>query len=198
MENRQRIGIGLSLILFIGLSFIVKISEGPLGFDLKIMDKLGPRLGGLSFMKAVTNLGGAPIVIGLGILVFIIAYKKSRPDLMYLMVNSVAFSFILNYLLKILIRRQRPLEYMLVDQSGYSFPSGHSMVSMSFYLTIAYIISRAYEESRAIKALSYGFYPLIALIGVSRVYLGVHWPSDVLGGFLLGYCVYLFGLYKKP
>lgn len=90
----------------------------------------------------------------------------------------------LNFLLKAIVQRPRPdLSVRLVSESGYSFPSGHSMVAMAFYGLLLWMVWR-YERDRLVKwACSAGFALVIVLIGVSRVYLGVHYASDVLAGF---------------
>lgn len=91
----------------------------------------------------------------------------------------------LNLLLKQIVQRPRPIEYRIIDEVGYSFPSGHSMVSMAFYGFIIYLIYRYVTNKHlkwsAIAVLSI----LIIAIGVSRIYLGVHYTSDVLAGFLI-------------
>lgn len=90
-----------------------------------------------------------------------------------------------NTLLKILIQRPRPTEFRLIDEKGYSFPSAHSMASMAFYGLLIYLIykyvTNIYLKWILIVILSL----LIISIGISRIYLGVHYTSDVLAGFLI-------------
>ena len=92
---------------------------------------------------------------------------------------------IINYGVKQVFRRERPNILSLVDISGFSFPSGHSMVSSSFYGFLVYLIYK-YCKSKwryfGIAILTF----LILFIGISRIYLGVHYASDVIGGFALG------------
>ena len=93
----------------------------------------------------------------------------------------------MNLALKFMFSRQRPLEYMLIDETGYSFPSGHSMVSMAFYGFLIYLcyklIDKKWLRNLSITLLSL----LIALIAFSRLYFGVHYPTDVLAGLTFGY-----------
>ncbi|WP_083802829.1 phosphatase PAP2 family protein [Bacillus sp. SG-1] len=91
-----------------------------------------------------------------------------------------------NCLLKEYFQRQRPGIEALIEQDGYSFPSGHSMGSFIFYGAMAFALFRLYDHtwSRVIGAAA--LMVLVLLIGLSRVYLGVHYPSDILGGFLAG------------
>jgi undecaprenyl-diphosphatase len=94
------------------------------------------------------------------------------------------------YLLKELIERARPDEvYHLVTASGFSFPSGHSNAGLVFYLFLL-ILVRRYLILHEYKGLAYlltALLPLLVIvIGASRVYLGVHYPSDILSGWMLG------------
>lgn len=83
------------------------------------------------------------------------------------------------------MQRPRPTEFRIVEETGYSFPSGHSMVSMAFYGYLVYLIYK-YVKNKYIKWTSITLLSiLIFLIGISRIYLGVHYTSDVVGGFLI-------------
>ena len=83
------------------------------------------------------------------------------------------------------MQRPRPTEHRIIDESGYSFPSGHSMVSAAFYGFLIYLIYKNVKN----KYLKWGLITILSLlvflIGVSRIYLGVHYTSDVLAGFLV-------------
>ena len=91
----------------------------------------------------------------------------------------------LNQILKNIVQRPRPIGYRLIDENGYSFPSGHSMVSAAFYGLIIYFIWKNVKNKklRNISCILLSF--LIVFIGLSRIYLGVHYASDVLGGFII-------------
>lgn len=92
---------------------------------------------------------------------------------------------VLNVVLKDILQRPRPTEYRIINESGYSFPSGHSMISMAFYGFIIYLTYK-YVKNKYIK---WGLITLLSIliitIGISRIYLGVHYTSDVLAGFLI-------------
>lgn len=132
--------------------------------------------------KFITNFGGAIILIGLAFTLFIfIKNKKIGVSI----ISNLAIITVLNQLLKRIVQRPRPTEFRIVEESGYSFPSGHSMVSMAFYGYLIYLIYK-YVKNKYVKWISIILLSLlICLIGISRIYLGVHYTSDVLGGFLI-------------
>ena len=132
--------------------------------------------------KFITNLGGAIFLIGLTALLIILI--KNKKIGLSILVN-LAIVTGLNQLLKRILQRPRPTEFRIVEETGYSFPSGHSMVSMAFYGYLIYLIYK-YVENKYIKwSLICLLSCLVILIGTSRIYLGVHYTSDVLGGFLI-------------
>ena len=132
--------------------------------------------------KGITQLGGAIFLIGLAIILAIVIKNKKIGVLIWL---NLGISTLLNQILKYVVQRPRPTEFRIIDESGYSFPSGHSMVSAAFYGFLIYLIYKnirnRYLKWGLITALSL----LIVLIGTSRIYLGVHYTSDVLAGFLI-------------
>ena len=132
--------------------------------------------------KFVTNFGGAVFLIVLTvILIAVIKNKKIGISIF----TNLAIITILNQLLKRILQRPRPTEYRIIEETGYSFPSGHSMISMAFYGYLIYLIYK-YVENKYVKWILISLLSvLICLIGVSRIYLGVHYTSDVLGGFLI-------------
>ena len=145
-------------------------------------------------LKVITELGGVAFTVVAGVLIFIFC-KKIRWFVTFDLVGVT----LINQLLKHIIRRPRPNILRLVEESGYSFPSGHSMVSMTFYGIIIYLVyenvNDKYLEWLLITLLSL----LILAIGFSRVYVGVHYFTDVIGGFLLGlaYLVIYVNIYNN-
>lgn len=133
-------------------------------------------------LKIITNLGGATCLISLSVILLVVI--KNRKIGLTIVVNLL-IATLLNLLLKNILQRPRPTEYRIIDESGYSFPSGHSTVSMAFYGFIIYLIYR-YVKNKYIKCISIILLSiLIFSIGISRIYLGVHYTSDVLAGFLI-------------
>lgn len=147
-------------------------------------------------VKMITNIT-SPIMVIITLLILVLAIKDKKIKIS-LVINLLGIT-IINNLIKVIIARPRPEINKLVTETGYSFPSGHSMVSMAFYGYLIYLIYR-YIKNKYIKwSLIVLLSILICLIGISRIYLGVHYTSDVLGGFLLSisYLVVYISLIKK-
>ena len=146
--------------------------------------------------KFITNFGGAIFLIILTILLLVVL--KNKKVGLSICTNLVVVT-ILNQLLKRLLQRPRPTEFRIIEENGYSFPSGHSMVSMAFYGYLIYLIYR-FVKNKYLKWISIVLLSLlICLIGISRIYLGVHYTSDVLGGFLISisYLVIYISVFNK-
>lgn len=137
--------------------------------------------------KIITNLGGAYCVITIAVLSAV--FIKNKKIGFAIPLNLVIVT-VLNIILKNIVERPRPEGYRLIDETGYSFPSGHSMVNSAFYGLIIYFIWKNVknEKIRNLSCIALGI--LIVLIGISRIYLGVHYSSDVIGGFTIS-VVYL-------
>lgn len=150
----------------------------------------------LPIFKCITNLGSATFVIISSILLFLLIKDKLIGFFIFL---NLAISGALNQTLKHIIQRPRPVGYRLIEESGYSFPSGHSMISAAFYGFLIYLIYKN-VKNKYLKASLITFLTLLILsIGISRIYLGVHYASDVLAGFLfsVGYLIVFTTIINK-
>ena len=144
------------------------------------------------YIESISELA-QPVAL-LAMLLAVEAFAPGRRPGACAAVNLVC-AVALNVLLKQLVQRPRPDGFRLIAETGYSFPSGHSMVAMAFYGLLAWMVWH-YERDRFVRWLCViGFGLVIALIGISRIYLGVHYASDVIAGF----CVSLIwlALYTK-
>jgi undecaprenyl-diphosphatase len=133
-----------------------------------------------------TKLGTGLPALALGVAVFLmlLAFRLRLELLIYLL--AAAGSPVLNWLLKAAFHLARPDIHRLVVQGGYGFPSGHAMGAITFYGITAYFLwcrIRAPSGRSLVLAVSV---VLILAIGLSRIYLGVHYPTDVIGGYLAG------------
>lgn len=132
--------------------------------------------------KIITNLGGAISLISITIILLVVL--KNKKIGIAVMINLL-ISTVLNIILKNVVQRPRPNEFRLITETGYSFPSGHSMVSMAFYGFLIYLIYKLVKNSKIKWTLIISLSIIICTIGISRIYLGVHYASDVLAGFTI-------------
>lgn len=137
-----------------------------------------------SIMKVFTWIGSGNVVASIALIGFIVLYFLLRYRLQaILLIAVVAGSVSLNRALKVYFKRERPEIHRIMDANGFSFPSGHSMMAFALYAIIAYIAWRNVKTPmrRVVLVLFTAF--MIITIGTSRIYLGVHYPSDIVGGF---------------
>ncbi len=189
MSTGRKLLIGLSLIVFLVIGFMVSGKPEGVLLDQSIMDLVhaNNNIIVIRIMEVISFLGSEVFlfpVMGTAIAYFTI---KKRYYIAGLLLVSSLGSFIVNYILKQIFQRPRPFEYFLVEQGGLSYPSGHSMVSMTMFLTIAYLLTRKRMNGRYKKRIWIAVFIYILLMGISRVFLGVHWPSDIIGGYAAGY-----------
>jgi undecaprenyl-diphosphatase len=188
------VAIAAGVLAFGTLVSDVKAGE-TYGFDSRILlamrhpGDLAP-VGSPAFQEAVRDISalGGVTLLGLATVItvgFLVLDGKSHMG--FFAAGSVVGGMVLSTLLKDLFQRPRPeIVPHVVYASSTSFPSGHSMMSAVTYLTLAALLARSQERKR-LKA----YFLLLAalltfMVGVSRVYLGVHWPTDVLAGWMAG------------
>lgn len=178
------------IVLFICLIGFLELAEDVFNKEIMNGDIIGYKIISTFLIsdfatpiaKFITNFGGAIFIILLTVI--LIAVIKNKKIGLSILAN-LAIITILNQLLKRILQRPRPTEYRIIEESGYSFPSGHSMISMAYYGYLIYL-SYKYVENKNVKWILISLLSvLICLIGISRIYLGVHYTSDVLGGFLI-------------
>lgn len=176
------------IIILLIVSFIViknsSIYKYIVNFDYKVIEFFGnindKRL--TTSMSFITNFGDWYIPILIIVCIFLIIKNKWY---FYTLSSSYLLSGIVVFITKILVARPRPLEALIKIPSSYSFPSGHTLTSLIFYMTLFYLMT---EKSNKLIRITFGllFCFLIVVVGFSRVCLGVHFFSDVVGGFILG------------
>lgn len=135
-------------------------------------------------MKIFTWIGSGYIVSIIALIGFLFLYRKQKNrGQAFLLVSVVLGTMLLNHLLKLYFKRERPEIHRLIEIGGFSFPSGHSMMAFSLYAIIAYITWHHTKTMTGKTLLLIFSIIMIVMIGVSRIYLGVHYPSDVVGGY---------------
>jgi undecaprenyl-diphosphatase len=151
-----------------------------------LSDPIGPHWVEIIF-RDITALGGATVLTLMTFAVTGFLLIDAKRGAVLLVLGSVTGGVVLSSILKLGVDRPRPdLVAQLVEEHTASFPSGHAMLSAVVYLTLGGLLSRV-EGPRRIKIYVLSVAVILTLlIGVSRVYLGVHWPTDVLAGWCAG------------
>lgn len=193
MKNKPIIvGVVISLILLVVFIFLaIKISsaDGGIYFDQDILSSIHKNINPAikSCMVVISFLGSAKLYFIIGpFLIWFLAKRKHLIEL-YALLISLLGSYGLNEALKAFFGRHRPYEYFLVQQKGFSFPSGHAMITLCFYGMAAYLYLRNRKLDSKKVLIWLGTIVFIGLTGFSRIYLGVHWPTDIIAGYSAGF-----------
>ena len=165
------------------------LAEGDTKVDTRLADWLhehaSPDL--TTFFEAVTRLGNVSTLLVVVLLTSAVLWRKGWIAELQLLVLAGVGAEIITVGLKHGFQRDRPFfSDPLATESSYSFPSGHASVSLAVYGTLGFIAARHLGSRRAQFAVLAGTTVLVLLIGFSRLYLGVHFLSDVIAGYSLG------------
>lgn len=149
-----------------------------------------------NFFKIITQFGSAIVLIIITILCVIFIRDKKYKILVPANLLTIA---IINIVLKNFFLRPRPNELRLIEETGYSFPSGHAMASTAFYGLLIYIVHEKVENKILRNTICIMLGLLILLISISRIYVGVHYTSDVIAGtcFSIAYLILITRLIKS-
>lgn len=175
-------------LMFIILSQYL-IKQKLAGFDSMIYKYLAMYISSKAtfFMRFISDCGSALSMISISVII-ILALIKNKKYKWYgaIIAINLLSTWLLSEAIKLMFQRPRPEILRLAAAGGFSFPSGHSMTSISFYGLLAYLCYMGIKNKlgKYIAAVFLSF--LVILIGISRVYLGVHYASDVLAGFSAG------------
>jgi len=178
----------LSLIGAIGFTLIsIWIGDQRItNFDQIIISKVqGAESDNLTAIMKFFSLIGSGLVVSILaiIMLAVLAKLQYRRELLFY-VGILLGSTILNTVLKLIFQRVRPTIHRIVEVNGYSFPSGHSMAAFTFYGIIIFLLWKHIPNFYwRIIMIAVGSVMILA-IGISRIYLGVHYPSDIVGGYL--------------
>lgn len=177
--------LGICLFVFVLITINV-LNDNNMASDVVMYDWISKYIisdGMTSIIKCITWFGSTIGIIIIGLIsLFIIRNKKINISLAICLILGT----IVNNIIKIVFARARPNINPLVVEDSYSFPSGHSMMSVLLYGYLIYLIYN-YIKNKKIKYLLITLLSILILsIGFTRVYLGVHYFSDVIGGFVFG------------
>lgn len=182
MKNKKLFFISILGILF--LIIMALVIFGKMSFFDQYFYELVRKLESQFFdnyFVLVTRLGNT-LTIVVVVVLFMLLFRNKNSIILGLLTMNSAIS---NTVIKHIIRRERPVGLKLVEQGGYSFPSGHTMIAVAVYGYLLYLVWTKITN----KYLKYGLSILLSIliisIGISRVYVGVHFMSDVVAGFIL-------------
>jgi len=185
--NRKNIWLAIiPVILFIMLAVCIEagITVSFEGWAYSgSVQKMSPSL--TTIIKGITHIGDSAFVILFCLLLF--AIPKSRKTIALPVSVTVIASTIVNVLLKNIFARERPDILRLMDETSYSFPSGHAMINSALYSMLILLIFKYIKRRRVKYSLTGLCVILAAAIGYSRIYLGMHYAGDVIGGWLIGF-----------
>lgn len=189
LKSHLVIAFVISVVCIIGFSLIsLLISDHKIiNFDNHVIATIlgfeSPML--TRVMKFFTFIGSAPfvIILSLFLLFFLNKILHHRVELI-LFIAAIIGSVSLNGILKQIFHRVRPNLHRLIDVGGYSFPSGHAMNAFTVYVIISFLLWRHIPSKWGRSLLICISIVMILAIGISRIYLGVHYPSDIIGGYL--------------
>lgn len=181
--------IGGALICFAYLAYMISTHD-VLAFDTAIREWAYSQRNPLrnNILIGITYMGNWQTIVALGLV--LLAWPATRKPVGLPFAITAASSTIIYKVAKSIFQRPRPdLSVRIIEESGFSFPSGHSMNCLVIYGILIYLIRRYCRNRQAANVLTVILTLLILAIGCSRVYVGVHFPTDILGGWSLGIAV---------
>jgi undecaprenyl-diphosphatase len=176
---------GVALAIFGWLAGWV-LAAGTLRFDLSVRNWIHSHASPISteWMLRITTLGNWYVILPAAVALLIYLKVKGRPQEARLLAVTMAGALLLDAILKSTFRRARPEPFFdLLTPKTFSFPSGHALFALCLVGFLAGLIDLHVKRSWLRSIVWAGAVVLVALIGFSRVYLGVHYPSDVLAGY---------------
>ncbi|HET7586273.1 MAG TPA: phosphatase PAP2 family protein [Gemmatimonadaceae bacterium] len=180
---------GAALLLFAAITENVVERESLAQFDLRLAGAFhaSTTRSGARIFGIVTEMGSGEAILLVGIIVAGVLIVRRRGYLLAGWTAALVGAWVLNALLKVLVRRERPaFANQWVTVHSFSFPSGHAMSSLVTYGMLAYVAVLALHNRHARNVVLVFTTVLVLAIGLSRLYLGVHYFSDVIGGYAGG------------
>lgn len=191
MKDKKNIIIIILSVLFIALCVLVKLDLLS-NIDESVYKLITYNMNGTTtkIYKIITFFGSTKFMVGLCVLLLVLFIILKKNIYGYIISGTLIFSTIMNNVIKVIIRRERPI-HMIVKETTFSFPSGHTMASVSMYGILIYLINKTNmnKKLKIVLSIILGLIPL--MVATSRIYLGAHYFSDILGAIILSTIVLL-------
>ena len=142
------------------------------------------------FLKIFTHLGSfytLSVLTVVGVVLIWFVMKNKRMSVFY--AGTFAVVCVANFVIKQIVRRIRPEHLMIIEETGFSFPSGHAMMTFVFFALLIHFVWKTIKNKPLKIALISLFSVITLAIGFSRIYLGVHYLTDILAGFLISFAI---------
>ncbi len=187
---------GFLTLIFIILSVLVKLDLVS-SIDTFIYNLCTFKMNDIltSIFKVFTFFGSTAFIVALSVLLFVIFLIFKKKNHAYLTASVIIISTILNNVIKVIIMRERPEVLKLVIETSYSFPSGHTMASVTIYGILLYLVNKTDLKKGLKNTLRVILFTLPIFIGISRIYLGAHFATDVIGAYLVSTILLLVSTY---
>ena len=184
---------GVLVIALIAIMVLIK-NGNIVGYDNGVYNLVTSTTNGFldNMYKVFTFLGSTLFIIGA--CMFILIFLKNK-KMAITIVGSVAISTIVNNVIKIIFRRERPLVRRLVEEKSFSFPSGHTMAAVTLYGILIFFIMKSKLNKNLKIAISVVLGLLPICVAISRIYLGAHFASDVTGAAITSTALLLVETY---
>ncbi len=192
MKKQLILSFTIFFLVFLAIAFFIYDNKSISEQEIKIITQIQPSLSSIdrNIPKSITYLGHGNYGVWATAIsaIILLLCKKLKACSIYI-IAILTSPYIYSFIKNIIQRERPPIEFRLANAWGYSFPSGHSTMSMVTYGLLIYFVCK-YVKNKTLKITLIAFLSLLILaIGFTRIWLGVHFPTDVIGGFSLGICI---------
>ena len=195
--NKIKLILSGILCIFFIVILVLALNGNTSLFDAKIYSIVASAITDVKtfIYKIITFLGSTMYMVSLTIILFIIFLYKKKKNHAIIIASFMIISTLLNNLIKIIVQRPRPEVLRLVTEKSTSFPSGHTMASVTMYGLLIYMINKSNIEKKykIIFSIILGLLPILVML--SRIYLGAHYATDVIAGAIMSTIILLVGTY---
>ena len=173
---------GVLVVALVAIMVLIK-NGGIVNFDNNVFNLVTANENSFleNMYRVFTFLGSTTFIVGACLVIFVLFIIIKKKEIGFVIVGSVVISTIVNNVIKLIFRRERPLVRRLVEEKSLSFPSGHTMAAVTLYGILIFFVMRSKLNQTAKIAISVVLGLLPICVAVSRIYLGAHFASDVIG-----------------